>query len=206
MTTKTPRREELVPPLVLRLRPAVELTDEQLLQLSSLNGDLRLERTAEGELVVMPPTGGETSNRNTRIVALLHRWAEKNGTGVAFDSSGGFTLPNGAVRAPDAAWVRRERLASLSAEQKRRFLPLCPDFVVELRSPSDLLATIEAKMQEYIENDARLGWLIDPETRRVHIYRPDEPARVLENPDNLSGDPVLPGFILDLKPIWEPGL
>jgi Uma2 family endonuclease len=206
MTAKTPPREELVPLLVLRLRPVVELTDDQLLQLSSLNGDLRLERTAEGDLVVMPPSGGETSNRNTRIVALLHLWAEQNGTGVAFDSSGGFTLPNGAVRAPDAAWVRRERLASLSAEQKRRFLPLCPDFVVELRSPSDLLATIEAKMQEYVENGARLGWLVDPETKRVYVYQPNEPARALENPDELSGDPVLPGFVLDLRPVWEPGL
>ena len=133
-------------------------------------------------------------------------WSERDGTGAAFDSNGGFVLPNGAMRAPDAAWVRRERLAELTAEQKRKFLPLCPDFVVELRSPTDPLAKIQTKMQEYLENGARLGWLIDPEERKVHVYRPGEPVRILENHEKVSGDPVLSGFFLDLRRIWEPGL
>jgi Uma2 family endonuclease len=135
----------------------------------------------------------------------LDAWAENDGSGIGFDSNGGFILPNGAMRSPDAAWVRRERLANLTAEQKQRFLPLCPDFVIELRSPSDPLSTIQAKMREYTENGARLGWLIDPEERKVHVYKPNEPVEVLGNPDKLSGEPALPGFVLGLKPIWEPG-
>jgi Uma2 family endonuclease len=193
------------PPMVLRTRPALEMDDEQLFEFCRINREWRIERTAEGELEIMPPTGGETSNRNIKLAARLQLWAERDGTGVAFESNGGFILPNGAMRSPDASWVRRERLANLTAEQKQRFLPVCPDFVIELRSPSDPLATVEAKMREYIGNGARLGWLIDPEERKVHIYGPDEPARVLENLAEVSGDPVLEGFVLDLKPIWEPG-
>lgn len=132
-------------------------------------------------------------------------WTLQDGTGVAFDSNGGFILPNGAMRSPDASWVKRERLANLTAEQKQRFLPLCPDFVIELRSPSDPLAPVEAKMREYIENGARLGWLIDPEERKVRVYKPGEPVKVLDSPGSLSGELVLSGFVLDLKPIWEPG-
>lgn len=206
MTTKSsPPRTEIVPPLVLRLRPVVELTDDQLLRLSGLNTDLRLERTAEGALEVMPPAGWETSNRNIELATQVQLWTRQNGTGFASASSGGFRLPNGAVRAPDAAWVRRERLANLAAEQKRKFLPLCPDFVIELRSPSDSLATVQAKMREYIENGARLGWLLDPGSRRAYVYRPGEIPRILERPYRLSGEPMLPGFVLDLRPIWEPG-
>ncbi len=193
------------PPMVLRTRPALEMDDEQLFEFCRINREWRIERTAEGELEIMPPTGGETSNRNIKLAARLQLWAERDGTDVAFESNGGFILPNGAMRSPDASWVRRERLANLTAEQKQRFLPVCPDFVIELRSPSDPLATVEAKMREYIGNGARLGWLIDPEERKVHIYGPDEPARVLENLAEVSGDPVLEGFVLDLKPIWEPG-
>ena len=135
----------------------------------------------------------------------LRLWAKRSGTGVAFDSNGGFILPNGAMRSPDASWVRRGRLVALTAEQKQRFLPVCPDFVIELRSPSDRLAPIEAKMREYIENGARLGWLIDPIERKVHVYKNGEPVRALDNPDTLRADPTLPGFVLDLKPSWEPG-
>jgi Uma2 family endonuclease len=192
------------PPMVLRTRPALEMDDEQLFEFCRINREWRIERTAEGELEIMPPTGGETSNRSIKLAARLQLWAERYGTGVAFESNGGFILPNGAMRSPDASWVRRELLATLTVEQKERFLPLCPDFAIELRSPSDPLATIEAKMREYIGNGARLGWLIDPEERKVHIYGPDEPARVLENLAEVSGDPVLEGFVLDLKPIWEP--
>lgn len=200
-----PVQEAVVTPVVLRLRPVVELNDDQLLELSSLNKDLRLERTAEGELVVRPPAGGETGNRNAGLTAQVWAWAERDGTGVGFDSSGGFTLPSGAVRAPDVAWVRRERLAGLTTEQKRKFLPLCPDFVIELRSPSDALAKTETKLDEYIENGARLGWLIDPETKQVHVYRPNKDVEVLAGASEISGDPELPGFVLDLRRVWEPG-
>ncbi len=191
--------------LVLRLRPVIELSGEQLLELSSLNDDLRLELTAEGELIVMTPAGGESSRRNLELTVQLGIWTRRDGTGVACDSSGGFILPNGAIRSPDASWVERSRYEALTPEQREKYLPLCPEFVIELRSPSDRLVTLQEKMVEYVENGARLGWLLDPESKRVHVYKPGEPVRALENPGRLSGDPVLPGFVLDLRPIWEPG-
>jgi Uma2 family endonuclease len=193
------------PPMVLSTRPVLEMDDEQLFEFCRINREWRIERTADGELEIMPPTGGEISNRNAYLTMQVGIWTRRDGTGVAFDSNGGFILPNGAMRSPDASWVRRERLAELTPEQKQRFLPVCPDFVVELRSPSDRLVTIEAKMREYIENGARLGWLIDPEERKVHVYKNGESVRILDNPDRLLADPALPGFVLDLKPIWEPG-
>ncbi len=190
------------PPLVVRLRPVLELTEDQLLDLSSINRDLRLELTAKGELIVMPPAGGETSRRNIELAAQLWVWAKRDGTGVAFDSSGGFTLPNGAVRSPDASWVERSRLETLTPEQREKFLPLCPDFVIELRSPTDSLSVLRDKMQEYMNNGSRLGWLIDPRQKRVYIYRPEEPVQELKNPERISGVPVLPGFVLDLREVW----
>lgn len=193
------------PPVVLHTRPALEMDEEQFFEFCQLNRDWRIERSAEGDLEVMVPTGGETSDRNAEITTQLRLWAKRDGRGITFDSNGGFVLPNGAMRSPDASWVRREQLAPLTAEQKQRFLPLCPDFVIELRSPSDPLAIIEAKMREYVENGARLGWLLDPLEHKAHVYRPGEPVRVRDNPDGLYGDPVLSGFVLDLKPIWEPG-
>ncbi len=193
---------DVPPPLVLRLRPVVELTEDQLLELSSLNRDLRLELTAEGELIVMPPAGGETSKRNAELTIQLGTWAKRDGTGVTFDSSGGFTLPNGAVRSPDAAWIERSRLEALTAEQRRKFLPLCPDFAIELRSPSDRLSVVQDKMQEYLDNGMRLGWLVDPEHKQVYVYRPEAPVQRLENPESISGDPVLPGFVLELREVW----
>jgi len=192
--------------IILRLRPAIELTDDQFFALCQLNRDLRLERTAQGEIIVMPPTGGETGNRNHEINRQFGNWTKQNGTGAAFDSSTGFKLPNQADRSPDAAWVARHRLAPLTPEQKRKFLPLCPDFVIELRSPTDKLEDVQAKMEEYLENGARLGWLIDPEARRVHIYRPGLAVEVLEGVLEVSGEPELPGFVLDLRDIWEPNL
>ena len=193
------------PPVVLRTRPALEMDEEQFFEFCQLNRGWRIERSAEGDLEVMVPTGGETSNRNSSLNYQLTGWTLQDGTGVAFESNGSFILPNGAMRSPDASWVRRERLANLTPGQKQRFLPLCPDFVIELRSPSDPLAPIEAKMREYMENGARLGWLIDPVECNVHVYKPNEPVELLGNPDRLSGEPALPGFVLGLKPIWEPG-
>ncbi|CAN5615680.1 Uma2 family endonuclease [soil metagenome] len=191
-------------PVVLHTNPALDMDEEQFFEFCQQNKDVRIERTAEGDLEVMPPTGGETGNRNIELAAQLQIWTRQNETGAAFDSSTGFVLPNGAVRAPDAAWAHRERLAELTAEQKRKFLPLCPDFVVELCSPTDSLAIVQAKMREYLENGTRLGWLIDPEERKVHLYLPDKAPQVLENPGEVSGEPVLSGFTLELRRIWEP--
>jgi Uma2 family endonuclease len=149
----------------------------------------------------MPPTGSDTGRRNVKITTQLDIWNSQNNLGEVFDSSSGFKLPNGAHRSPDASWVRRERWEALTPEQQEGFAPICPDFVVELRSPSDSLKKIQEKMQEYIENGARLGWLIDRKNRRVEIYRPNRDVEILENPATLSGEDVLPGFVLDLTPI-----
>jgi Uma2 family endonuclease len=181
---------------------ALDLTDEKFLELCQDNRDLRLEMTAEGELIVMGPTTSETGRRNAKLTFRLCQWAEQDGTGVCFDSSAGFTLPNGAKVSPDASWIKRERYEALSDEEREQFAPLCPDFVVELRSKTDRLARLQAKMAEYVENGARLGWLLDPAARRVYIYRPGQEAETLENPDIVEGDPVLPGFRLQLNEIW----
>ncbi len=188
--------------LVLRLRPVIELSGEQLLELSSLNDDLRLELTAEGELIVMTPAGGESSRRNLELTVQLGIWTRRDGTGVAFDSSGGFILPNGAIRSPDASWVERSRYEALTLEQREKYLPLCPEFVIELRSPSDRLGTLQEKMVEYVENGARLGLLLDPARRRVYVYKPGEPVRELANPEEVSADPILPGFGLKPREVW----
>jgi Uma2 family endonuclease len=193
-------------PVVLHTRPALEMDEEQFFEFCQLNREWRIERSAEGDLEIMPPSGGETGNRNFELTTDVGVWARHDSSGVGFDSSTGFVLPNGAIRSPDASWVKRERLANFTVEQKQRFLPLCPDFLIELRSPSDPLVPIEAKMLEYMENGARLGWLIDPVEKKVYVYKPGEPVEVLNKPDRLSGDPVLPGFVLGLKPVWEPGL
>ena len=189
-------------PIVLRLRPAVELSDEQYFEICQINDVLWIERNAQGNLEIMPPAGWGTGARNARITRQLALWADRDGTGIATDPSAGYTLPNGATRAPDAAWLPRSRLDQFSAEQWEKFLPTCPDFVLELRSPSDRLSVLQDKMQEYIDNGARLGWLIDPEPRHVYVYRPDAPVERLDNPESVFGDPVLPGFVLDLREIW----
>ena len=186
----------------LHMAPAIDMSREQFFQLCQLNRDVRIERNAEGSIAVMTPAGGETGARSGLLFAALYRWAEEDGTGVAFDSSTGFELPNGAVRAPDAAWVLRRRLARLSPEDKERFLPLCPDFVIELLSPSDSRATARRKMEEYRANGARLGWLVDPARRQVAIYRTD--GSVEQRTDMVIGETVLPGFSLDLAAVWEP--
>jgi Uma2 family endonuclease len=192
--------------VTLHLRPAVELTEDQFFHLCRINRDLRLERTAEGDIIVMPPTGFITGGRNAEIARQFSNWAKQDGSGVASDSSTGFKLPNGADRSPDAAWVLRTRLAELTIEQKQRFLPLAPDFVIELKSPTDALADVQAKMEEYRENGVRLGWLINPESKRVYVYRPGKAVEILENPSAVSGEPELPGFVLDLHEVWEPNI
>jgi Uma2 family endonuclease len=182
----------------------IQLTGDQFVHLCQANPELRLELTARGELIVMPPTGSETGWRGNEISYHLTAWAKQDGTGLVFDSSTGFTLPNGARRSPDASWVRRERWSALTKEQRREFAPLCPDFVMELRSPTDSLPALQEKMQEYIDNGARLGWLIDPIDRRVYLYRLGQSPEVLDDPTSLSGDPVLPGFVLPVNELWEP--
>lgn len=188
--------------LTIDLNSIIDLTDEQYYQLCVKNRDLRFERSPKGELIIMSPARGETSNRNAGITAQLWLWNERCKLGQVFDSSGGFKLPNNADRSPDAAWVTRARWDALTPEQQRRFAPLCPDFVVELMSPSDSLSAVQAKMQEYRDNGARLGWLIDRESQQVEIYRPNQAVEILANPETLSGEDVLPGFVLELRSIW----
>ena len=192
-------------PLLLQLpnELALQVTPEQFAALAVANRDLRLERTATGELIVNPPTGGETGKRNLSISGQLNNWFEANDTlGEAFDSSTGFELPNGGNRSPDASWVRQDRWDVLTSKQREGFIPLCPDFVVELRSKTDTLKDLRAKMQEYMDNGAQLGWLIDPKNKRVEVYRLGQGVEVLENPSTLSGEEILPGFTLTLKRIW----
>ena len=193
-------------PVVLRLHPAVPLTDGLLAALSSQNDTLRLERNANGELEILPPSLPVTGNQEGNVSADLTVWSRDDGDGVAFGPSAGFTLPNGAVRSPDASWILKSRLAELTGEQRQGYWQVCPDFVIELRSSSDTLRSLQRKMEEYIANGARLGWLIDPAAprQRVYVYRPSTPVEVLERPESLSGDPELPGFTLDLQFIWEP--
>ena len=180
------------------------VTQEQFAALAAANRDLRLERTAQGELIVNPPTGWETGRRNWSISGELYLWWRNAGEpGEAFDSSTGFILPNGATRSPDASWVSRERWDALTPEQKGTFANICPDFVVELRSSSDTLKSVQEKMREYIDNGAKLGWLIDPQHRRVEIYRLALAVEVLENPAELSGEAVLPDFVLNLHRVWD---
>lgn len=174
------------------------IDDEQFRDLCRRNPDVPMERTSRGELLVLPPTGGDTGNRNSRLTGRLAVWSDSNDLGLAFDSSTLFKLPNQALRGPDASWIRRERWAALSSADQIRFPPLCPDFVVELMSPSSELAETQDKMREYLDNGTRLGWLLDPANRRVEIYRIHEKVEVLVNPAQLSGENVLPGFILDL--------
>ena len=179
----------------------IDLTDEQFFKLCQDNQDLKFERTANGQLLIMPPTGGSTGSRNADLTAQLYVWNRQTKLGKIFDSSTGFKLPNGADRSPDAAWIKLERWNALMPEQQEKFLPLCPDFAVELMSPSDSLKTAQSKMQEYIDNGMQLGWLIDRKNQQVEIYRPDHTVEVLRSPQTLSGEDVLPGLILDLSEI-----
>ena len=185
----------------LTLPDTLKLTDEQFFELCQNNRDYQFERTASKELLIMPPTGSDTGRRNFELIVQLGLWNKSHNLGVAFDSSTGFKLPNGADRSPDASWVKKERWEALTPEQQARFAPLCPDFVVELCSPSDSIEKVRAKMREYIENGARLGWMLDRKNQQVEIYRPNTEVEILQSPTTLSGEEVLPGFVLDLKDI-----
>jgi Uma2 family endonuclease len=193
------------PTLAVNIPPTLTLTvsHEQFVQLALANRDLQLERTATGELIVMPPTGSDTGKRNFDIAGQLWLWNRQTKLGVAFDSSSGFHLPNGCDRSPDVAWIRQDRWDALSIEQQETFAPICPDFVLELRSQNDSIEKLRAKMREYMDNGARLGWLIDRQNQQVEIYRPGQDVEVLNHPLSLSGDDVLPGFVLDLTEVWR---
>lgn len=192
-----------IKPLILHLSPTLQkMSDREFFEFCQLNQDWRIERTSAGDLMIMPPTGGETGKRNFTLIGLFSAWVETNGAGVGFDSSTGFILPDGSKRSPDLAWVERGRWDALTATEKEGFPPLCPDFVVELRSRTDALDTLQTKMEEYLANGALLGWLIDPIEKKVYIYRPQTEMVCLENPETVSGDPVLPGFILPVRRLW----
>jgi len=189
--------------LTLNLPETLKVSQEQFAELAQINQDVRLELTAKGELIIMPPTGGETGNRNFELDGQLWLWNRQKRLGKAFDSSTGFVLPNGANRSPDASWIKMERWSELTPQQRQKLLPLCPDFAVELVSESDRIANTREKMQEYLENGLRLGWLIEPKTRTVEIYRPNREVEVLPNPVRLSGEDVLPDFTLTLAEVWD---
>lgn len=190
-------------PLPLRFRPETPMSDEELMRFSAANDSVRVERDANGEILVMTPAGSKTSKMNSRITRFLDAWAEEDGRGVAFDSNGGFTLPDGSMRAPDAAWVELKKWESLSAEDQARYAPICPDFVIELRSQSDSLPELEAKMKQWIANGTKVAWLIDPEQRTVSIYRPDDQPEVLVHPTSVQGSGIVAGFELVMARIWD---
>jgi Uma2 family endonuclease len=190
------------PPVVVQTAPLFELDDEQLFRLCMQNQEARIERNADGELEIMMPEGFSSGVGNAKLAHLFYEWAERDGTGVVTGASAGFRLPNKAMRAPDVSWTLKERIAKLTPKERKRFAPLCPDFVLELRSESDSLATLKAKMEEYIANGARLGWLLDPVRKQAHIYEPGKPPRLIVRPKKLSGEPVLHGFVLDVPALW----
>ena len=189
--------------ITLNLNAVVELTKEEFYQLCQQNSDLRLERNAQGEIIIMPPTGGETGKRNSILLVQLWLWNEQTQLGEVFDSSTGFSLPKGGDRSPDISWVKKSKWEALTPQQKEKFVPLCPDFLIELISPSDNLKNTQDKMQEYLNNGNRLGWLINRQQKQVEIDRPEQVVETLQSPPNLSGEDVLPGFTLNLQRIWE---
>lgn len=204
MTTTPTPTEQKSEALVIHFSPPLrKLSDDEFYEFCMANKDLRIELTSGGDLIIMPPTGLKTGNRNFKLTAKFGAWAEQDGTGIGFDSSSLFTLPNGAKRSPDLAWVRKEKWEGLTEEEQQKFSRICPDFVAELRSPSDSLKYLQEKMEEYIANGARLGWLLDPFEQKVYVYRPGEAVEVLDDPQTVSGEPLLRGFVLDVRAIWE---
>jgi Uma2 family endonuclease len=190
------------PPLTVNLPAIDQMSMTEFYAFCQANQDLRIERTATGKVVIMPPTFSDTGNRNGKAFQQLANWSDQNGTGETFDSSTGFTLPNGATRSPDASWIKLDRWNALKDAEKASFAPICPDFVIELRSSSDTLVGLQEKMQEYIDNGAVLGFLIDRKNRSVHVYRPNQEPQILDNPEMVEGDPELPGFGLRMAKIW----
>ncbi len=188
--------------IALNLEPIIHLTNEQFYQLCQANPDIKLECNRKGELLIMPPTGGWTGNRNGKLTQRLFNWADADKTGIAFDSSTEFNLPNGGRRSPDASWVKLERWNALTIEEQDKFPPICPDFVVELRSRTDL-RELQEKMQDYLDSGLRLGWLINPKDQQVEIYRQGQSVEVLQSPTNISGEDVLLGFVLVLNGILK---
>ncbi|NEO26881.1 MAG: Uma2 family endonuclease [Kamptonema sp. SIO4C4] len=189
--------------VTLNFAPVLQLTREQFYQICQANPDLKLERTARGELIIMPPTGGETGRQNAKLNLQIGLWNEANQLGEVFDSSTGFSLPNGSDRSPDVAWIKKTRWQALSPAEREKFIPLCPDFIIELVSPSDNLKNTQDKMLEYRDNGCLLGWLIDRKRQIVEVYRLNQPVEVLEHSQSLQGDPVLPGFTLNLSQFWS---
>ena len=200
--TRAEQATDTTLPIVLRLSPVIEMTEEQFLAFCEQNNEVRIERTAGGELELMTPVHIDTGSKELEIAAQLRNWARRDSSGVAFGPSAGFTLSNGAMRSPDSSWIPKSRLAELTAEDKRGFGHICPDFVIELRSRTDSLRVLQAKMDEYMENGARLGWLIDPQNRHVYVYRPNSEVEILDNPDTVSADPELEDFTLELQYVW----
>lgn len=189
--------------VTVNLNPIIKLTDEQFYQLCRANSDVKFERNAKGELIIMPPTGGGTGKRNIEIAADFVIWNRQTRLGICFDSSTCFRLPKGGDRSPDVSWILQSRWDALTPDEQEKFPPICPDFVLELMSPSDNLKVIQEKMKEYIDNGIRLGWLINRKSQTVEIYRQGQEVEVLQSPTTLSGEDVLPGFVLNLLPIWE---
>lgn len=188
--------------ITVNFNSVVDLSDEQFFQLCISNPDTKFERNASGEIIIMPPTGGETGKRNASLIGRFIIWNEQTKLGEVFDSSTGYTLPNGANRSPDVSWIKQERWDSLTPEQKQKFILLAPDFALELMSPSDYLSDVRVKMKEYLDNGVRLGWLINPEAKQVEIYRLGQDVELLDSPQSISGEDVLPGLVLDLTNIF----
>jgi Uma2 family endonuclease len=184
---------------VIQLR---DMSEEEFYEFCSLNDDYRIERTAQGDILIMPPAGTDTGDYNAELTTQLRLWAKRDGRGRTYDSNAGFTLPNGAIRSPDACWVSNARLAGLTREQKRRFAPVCPEFVVELTSPTDRLSKVQEKMQEWLENGAQLGWILHVDAEEVHIYRPGREVEVRRRPERVAGESPVQGFVLDLTEFW----
>ncbi|MCZ2151514.1 MAG: Uma2 family endonuclease [Bryobacterales bacterium] len=195
---------EVPPDAPIRIGSGHDLSDEEIHAFCLANPDLRIEVTAEGDIEIMPPTYASTGYENNEVARQLANWAIRDGKGYVFDSSTGFRLPSGALRSPDVSWVSRSRLAAFTSEEKKsRFLPLCPDFVIELRSESDKPSRLQSKMNEWTAAGAQLGWLIDPTRQEIHIYRPGRQPNILRKPATLSGEAPIDGFTLDLAPVWR---
>jgi Uma2 family endonuclease len=186
---------------VLNLKPFIDLTDDQFYELCQNHRDLRFERNAAGEIIIMSPTGGETGNRNFSLTVQFGNWVNNDATGLGFDSSTGFKLPNGADRSPDLAWIKLSRWNALTPDQRRKFPPIAPDFILELRSQTDDLKLLQDKMQEYIDNGVRLGLLLNSKDHQVEIHRPNQLVQILNQPQQIDCNPELPGFILNLTGI-----